>query len=329
MNPQNLSVHAFDSHALRVIDRGGEPWFVATDVASVLGYRNAPDMTRMLDEDEAGTHEMRIRSENGVEQMREVTVISESGLYACILKSQRAEAKAFRKWVTSEVLPSIRRSGGYQRAASAPGAPFPHNLNHRADNLVSADRSFRAALRSGRAVGLNTAQAIRRAQLITQNLTGVDLLAELGVDAPPTEEPWGRPDSAQRFVRAWVNLEITAPNGQVLPLCPLRSPDLMAAYQWWCDRHDEVAQQSRGLHVAVRRHAPGWMLDNTSVRELGAEEISYHRMLSPPVKLMAIAEGRCRTGAQGRLMPHRFTFKSDWRGAGMAAFRSALQALQG
>ena len=113
MSPQNLSVHAFDSHALRVIDLEGEPWFVATDVASVLGYRNAPDMTRMLDEDEAGTHEMRIRSENGVEQMREVTVLSESGLYACILKSQRPEARAFRKWVTATVLPAVRKTGSY------------------------------------------------------------------------------------------------------------------------------------------------------------------------------------------------------------------------
>ncbi|MBH5296524.1 BRO family protein [Corynebacterium ulcerans] len=58
-------------------------------------------------------HNLHIRSENGVEQERSVTVITESGLYAAILKSRRPEAKAFRRWVTSEVLPTIRKHGVY------------------------------------------------------------------------------------------------------------------------------------------------------------------------------------------------------------------------
>lgn len=104
----------FETHQIRTVaDEQGEPWFVATDVAEVLGYRNAPDMTRLLDDDEAATHNLRIRSENGVEQDREMTIISESGLYACILKSRKPEAKRFRKWVTAEVLPSIRKTGRY------------------------------------------------------------------------------------------------------------------------------------------------------------------------------------------------------------------------
>ena len=96
-----------------ITDDRGDPWFVASDVAEVLGYRNGPDMTRMLDADEAAAHKVRSRSENGVEQDREMTVISESGLYACILKSRRPEAVDFRKWVTSEVLPAIRKTGKY------------------------------------------------------------------------------------------------------------------------------------------------------------------------------------------------------------------------
>lgn len=105
---------SFETSEVRAIsDEQGESWFVAADVAAVLGYRNAPDMTRMLDDDEAATHNLRIRSENGVEQDREMTIISESGLYACILKSRRPEAKAFRKWVTGEVLPALRKTGRY------------------------------------------------------------------------------------------------------------------------------------------------------------------------------------------------------------------------
>ncbi len=95
-------------NSVRVIVIDGDPWFVATDVAAALDYRNAPDMTRFLDDDEKGTHILRTLGGN-----QEVTIINESGLYAAILKSRKPEAKKFKKWVTSEVLPSIRKTGNY------------------------------------------------------------------------------------------------------------------------------------------------------------------------------------------------------------------------
>ncbi len=105
---------SFESTEIRAIANDqGEPWFVAGDVAEVLGYRDAANMTRMLDDDEADTHNVSSRSDTGVEQDREMTIISESGLYACILKSRRPEAKVFRKWVTGEVLPALRKTGRY------------------------------------------------------------------------------------------------------------------------------------------------------------------------------------------------------------------------
>ena len=107
-----MQVFDFKENAVRVVcGDDGEPWFVAADISRLLDYRIAGDMTRILDEDEAATHLMRIRSENGVTQDREVTIISESGLYHAILKSRKPEAKVFRRWVTQEVLPSIRKSG--------------------------------------------------------------------------------------------------------------------------------------------------------------------------------------------------------------------------
>lgn len=98
---------------VRIVTKGGEPWFVAKDVADVLGYRDAEKMTRNLDDDETDTQIVGIRSANGVHQNREVAVINESGLYTAILKSRRKEAMRFKKWVTHEVLPSIRKHGGY------------------------------------------------------------------------------------------------------------------------------------------------------------------------------------------------------------------------
>ena len=99
-----------------IIKDDGELWFVASDIAKALSFRNAKDMTRMLNDDEADTHIVRIRSENGVEQNREVITISESGLYHAIFNSRKAEAQAFRKWVTSDLLPTIRKNGEYTKA---------------------------------------------------------------------------------------------------------------------------------------------------------------------------------------------------------------------
>ena len=87
------AVFLFHSTEVRTVDRDGQVWFVAGDIAKALGYRDALNMTRVLDEDEADTHIMRTRSEDGTLQTREVTIISESGLYHALLKSRKPQAK--------------------------------------------------------------------------------------------------------------------------------------------------------------------------------------------------------------------------------------------
>ncbi|MGO3089546.1 MAG: BRO family protein [Galactobacter sp.] len=93
---------------VRVVDVEEEPWFVASDVAKILGYRSAPDMTRRLDDEDQGY--AKVRTPGGDQQM---TVINESGLYDAVFRSNAEGAKPFRRWVTSEVLPSIRKTGSY------------------------------------------------------------------------------------------------------------------------------------------------------------------------------------------------------------------------
>ncbi|MBL1262806.1 BRO-N domain-containing protein [Methylomicrobium sp. RS1] len=102
----------FQSHILRMIpDENGEPWFIAMDVAEILGYKDTEAMTRKLDEDEI--QNLRIVGFGN----RGVTTINESGLYASILTSHKPEAKAFKRWVTHEVLPAIRKHGYYVNPA--------------------------------------------------------------------------------------------------------------------------------------------------------------------------------------------------------------------
>ena len=110
---QNPTIFNFNKQPIQIVVKQYEPWFIASDVAKVLGYRDASNAVRLLDQDEADTHIVRIRSENGVEQERKVLIVNESGLYALVLKSRKPEAKPFRRWVTSEVLPTIRKTGGY------------------------------------------------------------------------------------------------------------------------------------------------------------------------------------------------------------------------
>ena len=89
----------------------GEPWFVASDIAKALGYGHTPHMTRRLDDDEKG-----VRSVDTPGGKQSLTVVSEAGLYNAVLGSKIPEAKAFQRWVTHEVLPAIRRTGGYVAA---------------------------------------------------------------------------------------------------------------------------------------------------------------------------------------------------------------------
>lgn len=106
---------SLEDFQLRAFIEEGEPKFVATDVASALGYQSAKDMTRLLDDDEKGRH---IVPTLGGQQ--EVLVITEAGLYSAILKSRRPEAKRFKRWVTHDVLPSIRKTGGYSLKKQVP-----------------------------------------------------------------------------------------------------------------------------------------------------------------------------------------------------------------
>lgn len=101
----------FHGQEVRTVMFNNEPWFVAKDVADILGYQNGSrDINRHVDEDDKLTSQIATAG-----QMRNQTVINESGLYSLILSSKLPQAKEFKRWVTSEVLPAIRKQGGFIR----------------------------------------------------------------------------------------------------------------------------------------------------------------------------------------------------------------------
>lgn len=94
---------------IRTVTVNNEPWFVGKDVANILGYQNGSrDINRHVDEEDKLTERIVLSGQN-----REVIVINESGLYSLILSSKMPNAKKFKHWVTSEILPTIRKTGGY------------------------------------------------------------------------------------------------------------------------------------------------------------------------------------------------------------------------
>lgn len=105
------------SNKVRVIEINGDPWFVGKDVATVLGYKNTRDaMNKHVDTEDKNT----VAIHDGITRGNpNQTIINESGLYSLILSSKLPTAKAFKHWVTSEVLPTIRKHGAYLTDAKA------------------------------------------------------------------------------------------------------------------------------------------------------------------------------------------------------------------
>lgn len=112
----NNEIQRFDFRgaSLRTLtDEAGEPWFVAKDVCDILGMSNPSMAVTALDKDEVAQIDPKdyLGSENRSNQA--VNIVSEPGLYKLIMRSRKPEAKEFQRWVTHEVLPQIRRTGGY------------------------------------------------------------------------------------------------------------------------------------------------------------------------------------------------------------------------
>ncbi|MEB0114786.1 Bro-N domain-containing protein [Variovorax sp. RTB1] len=108
----NIIPFNFNSEAVRSIVIAGEPWFVAADLAAVLGYSETAAATRTVDDEDKG-----LQTVQTLGGPQSVSIVNEAGLYCLILGSRLPAAKAFKRWVTSEVLPSIRKTGAFSVTA--------------------------------------------------------------------------------------------------------------------------------------------------------------------------------------------------------------------
>lgn len=133
----DLQIFNYDGTPLRTLERDGELWWVLKDVCNVLGIVDHLSVSRRLDDDEKGVGQILPLSGKG--GVQETTIINEPGLYSVILRSDKPEAKDFKRWVTHEVLPSIRRTGSYGMSPAQPMTPA-QLLAAQAQVLVEMER---------------------------------------------------------------------------------------------------------------------------------------------------------------------------------------------
>lgn len=132
---------AYDGSEVRVVDRDGIPWFILSDVCRILEIGNPSDAARRLDDDEKG-----VATVDTLGGPQDMVVINESGLYSLILKSRKPAAKAFKKWVTAEVLPTIRKTGYYNAAPLQIDVRDPGQLTKIAMQLIEVNRDLQSQI---------------------------------------------------------------------------------------------------------------------------------------------------------------------------------------
>jgi prophage antirepressor-like protein len=146
----------FQGHDVRVLTIDGEPWWVAADVAAVLQLAHVHSTLRALDDDEKAVHKgYGFNPHPGGDQA--LTIISESGLYSLVLRSRKPEAKIFRRWITHEVIPAIRKTGRY----STDDRQVPDYSTETIDVIKSAARvGLEALLGLARNIPVDAADSI-------------------------------------------------------------------------------------------------------------------------------------------------------------------------
>lgn len=163
--------------SIRTLNIDGEPWFVASDVCKALGIANSRDAVARLDEDEKG-----VALTDTLGGVQNLTTVNEPGLYALVLSSRKPEAKAFKRWITHEVIPSIRKHGGY---IAGQEAMTPEELMAKAILMAQKTIADRDARISALQVEVAVAQpkAAYFDELVDRNLlTGIrETAKELGI----------------------------------------------------------------------------------------------------------------------------------------------------
>lgn len=175
-----MKIFDFNEQPVRLLDRAGAPWFVAADLCRVLEIANPTQAVSRLDPDDLCLAEVI----DSMARAQKVNVVNEAGLYDLVLRSDKPQAREFKRWITHEVLPAIRRTGGYQ-VEGADG-----NVQGRVLGMLAQIEAIIADRRAGR---IDNATAGILSGLTAQYMRGWGVLAQMaGVQQPAAVSPGRR-----------------------------------------------------------------------------------------------------------------------------------------
>ena len=165
----NLATFDFNETPVRVVDVQGEPWFVVADVCRVLDLSNPSMSAQSLDEDDLSSIEVI----DSLGRKQTANAVNESGLYQLVFSSRKPEAKTFKRWVTKEVLPAIRKTGRY---AMPMACKAPETEEDGLNAVIAVLKELMGAVARGEA---STQRATTTAQVARQFLHARDITLRL------------------------------------------------------------------------------------------------------------------------------------------------------
>ena len=186
-----LQVLNYNGTEIRTVEIDGDTWWVAKDLAETLDYGSANDATRILAEDEKGTH--LVRTPGGEQRMQ---IVNEPGLYALIRSSTKPEAKAFDRWIRWEVLPQINRQGFY----------LPKNLSIERKELMALDLRREALLKQ-----IEAKELLGKAEFILQVDGGMPIIDWIDANHPELNQK--QRSNLSRSIKRCLNSQLKCPVG--------------------------------------------------------------------------------------------------------------------
>ncbi len=175
----NLSTFDFNETPVRVVERDGEPWFIVADVCRVLEIQNPRMATDRLDADDVSQTD----AIDAMGRKQTVNVCNEPGLYDLVLRSDKPQAREFKRWITHEVLPAIRKTGRYELADVEPVSPIAAAVASLLGNVSAAERAREGVLEG--------TLSLEAAQVVSSLCSEVRASLQLRLKIAPvvTEEP--------------------------------------------------------------------------------------------------------------------------------------------
>lgn len=240
MNEQNLTPYVFEDELVRVRqDENGNAWFVAKDVCNVLRLENNRQAVGRLEDDERMTVTTNDGHSGKRGGARMMTLVNESGLYTLIFTSRKPEAKTFRKWVTSEVLPSIRKTGRYE-------VPKPEARPTREFSEQEMEGHLEALKELAQSVPLRASHRVQMMHLATRMARAEGAVREVDVltryltlcETVTTRKVAGIDEVEDEQIRQFVR-ECCAEGDDS---CSTKFSDLYRAYASWCKRNGYSAR---------------------------------------------------------------------------------------